>query len=147
MDRVQDIVRCVGPRWVISPVLLAAALLSGCFATTSNTEAPPAPPAPRAGPPAKPAALADMAGRWMLGSPGAGNCGMNFSGAPGAIEGTIAPEGGCPGNFFTSRRWAFDQGGLIIRNHTGEPLARLALAGPGHFDGQASTGEPVSLAR
>ena len=72
---------------------------------------------------------------------------MNFGGAPGAAEGTIAPEGGCPGNFFTSRRWAFDQGALVIRNHTGEALARLAFAPPGRFEGQGANGETISLTR
>jgi hypothetical protein len=88
-----------------------------------------------------------MAGRWTLTSPGSGGCAMNFGGNPGAAEGTIAPEGGCPGNFFTSRKWVFDENGLVIRDHTGQPLARLALGASGRFDGQAATGQPVSLAR
>jgi Protease inhibitor Inh len=88
-----------------------------------------------------------MAGRWTLTSPGSGGCAMNFGGNPGAAEGTIAPEGGCPGNFFTSRKWVFEESGLVIRDHTGQPLARLALGTSGRFDGQAATGQPVSLAR
>jgi hypothetical protein len=72
---------------------------------------------------------------------------MNFGASPGAGEGTIAPEGGCPGNFFTSRKWTFEQGGLIIRDHTGQSLALLALAGSNRFEGQASNGQAVSLAR
>jgi hypothetical protein len=36
---------------------------------------------------------------------------------------------------------------LVIRNHRGEALAQLALAAPGRFEGQARTGEQVSLAR
>ena len=71
-----------------------------------------------------------MAGRWVLASPGAGHCGMNFAGAAGAREGTIAPEGGCPGRFFTSRRWALEQNAVIIRNHAGEMLAQLNVAEP-----------------
>ena len=46
--------------------------------------------------------------------------------APAAVEGTIAPEGGCPGKFFTSRKWTHDQAGLTLRDHTGQPLAQLA---------------------
>jgi hypothetical protein len=88
-----------------------------------------------------------MAGRWTLTSPGAGTCAMNFGGAPGAAEGTIAPEGGCPGNFFTSRKWVFEETGLVIRDHTGQTLAQLAFAPPGRFDGQAATGQPINLAR
>src|SRR5262249_61539901 len=50
----------------------------------------------------------NMAGRWTLTAPGTGGCAMNFGATPGAAEGTIAPEGGCPGNFFTSRKWVFE---------------------------------------
>ena len=84
---------------------------------------------------------------WTLSSPGGGTCAMNFGGAPGAAEGTIAPEGGCPGNFFTSRKWVFEDAGLLIRDHTGQPLAQLAFAPPGRFDGQTAAGHAVSLAR
>jgi hypothetical protein len=99
------------------------------------------PGAPRRPPPVS------MTGRWTLSSPGAGTCAMNFGGAPGAAEGTIAPEGGCPGSFFTSRKWAFEESGLVIRDHTGQALAQLAFAPPGRFDGQATTGQAVNLAR
>lgn len=88
-----------------------------------------------------------MAGRWILASPNDGMCGMNFGSTPGAGEGTIAPEGGCPGKFFTSRKWTFEQGSLVIRDHTGQPLAQLAMAEPGRFEGQATSGISVSLAR
>ena len=96
---------------------------------------------PRGAPPV------NMAGRWTLNSPGAGTCAMNFAGAQGAAEGTIAPEGGCPGNFFTSRKWVFEQEGLVIRDHTGKPLAQLAVVSPSRLDGQATGGQPVMLAR
>ena len=85
-----------------------------------------------------------MAGRWLLASPGRGQCHMNVRrAAPTAAEGTIAPEGGCPGNFFTSRKWTFDQAGLSIRDHNGQPLAQLAprgrrLRGQGDSGGNAS---------
>jgi hypothetical protein len=72
---------------------------------------------------------------------------MNFGAGAGAAEGTIAPEGGCPGNFFTSRKWAYEENGLVIRDHTGQPLARLALGSTGRFDGQATGGQAVSLGR
>jgi hypothetical protein len=72
---------------------------------------------------------------------------MNFGAANAqAPEGTIAPEGGCPGKFFTSRKWSYDQGGLTMRDHTGLPLAQLTGAG-GRFDGTATGGEPVALSR
>jgi hypothetical protein len=72
---------------------------------------------------------------------------MNFGAAsPSAAEGTIAPEGGCPGKFFTSRRWSFTQNGLALRDHTGNVLAQLSGAG-GQFNGQATSGEPVTLMR
>jgi hypothetical protein len=131
--------------WAVPAALLLALLLSGCL--TSTTADPPAPSTTRVpiGPTAS--ALAEMAGRWMLSSPAGGACGMRFTGPPGAVDGTIAPEGGCPGNFFTSRRWAFDQNALVIRNHNGDPLGRLALSSSSRFDGQATTGEAISLTR
>jgi Protease inhibitor Inh len=131
-------------------LVTTAVILAGCGGMNfgTNPEPPPLAPAPAAralAPQAR--SLADMAGRWMLASPGGGTCSMNFSGVPGAVEGTIAPEGGCPGKFFTSRRWMFDQDGLVIRNHTGDTLARLAMPAPGRFEGQATTGEALSLTR
>ena len=86
----------------------------------------------------------EMNGRWLLAAPGTPPCGITFAGS--RSEGTIAPEGGCPGNFFTSRRWAFEQGTLVIRDHTGEPLGRLALAGL-RFEGTATNGQQITLTR
>lgn len=89
----------------------------------------------------------DMTGRWVLVSPGRGQCNMNFGGGPGAPNGSIAPEGGCPGNLFTSRNWNFEQAGLILRDHTGAPLAQLSAAGNARFDGRSVAGEPITLHR
>ena len=65
---------------------------------------------------------------------------------PTATDGTIAPEGGCPGKFYMSRKWAYDQTGLTLRDHNGQPLAQLAGEG-GNFQGKATSGEPVALMR
>ena len=93
----------------------------------------------------------NMAGRWTLSAPNRGQCGMNFSGAPKATEGTIAPEGGCPGSFYTSRKWTLEEGEVVIRDHNGEQLAKLSpsAAGGGQvwFEGQAVAGERIMLAR
>jgi hypothetical protein len=53
----------------------------------------------------------NLAGKWTLAAPGAGSCVMNFGAQPDAIEGTIAPAGGCPYNFFTSRKWSYTVSG------------------------------------
>jgi hypothetical protein len=72
---------------------------------------------------------------------------MTFAAASAAAaEGTIAPEGGCPGKFYMSRKWTFDQAGLTIRDHKGQPLAQLTPEGGG-FQGKATGGEPVALLR
>ena len=94
----------------------------------------------------RPAPQVAMAGRWLLAAPNAPACGMSFGGAPGAQGGTITPEGGCPGNFFTSRQWAFAQGGLTINDHNNELLAHLDFA-DGNFAGKSVTGLPVTLTR
>ncbi len=113
--------------------LAMAALLAGC-ADNRAANGPPAANAPSA-----------MAGRWMLSSPGAGSCAMTFGGGP--SEGTIAPEGGCPGNFFTSRKWSVERDSLVIRNHLGETLAQLKPGDGGRYDGQSTAGQAVGLSR
>jgi hypothetical protein len=138
-----------GLRWLAIGV---AAALAGCgsdrlIGPTSN-EPPPPPPNVRAGARAAPTPPpVDMAGRWQLASTAGGACAMVFAATPGSGEGTIAPQGGCPGKFFTSRRWAYDQGALVIRDHKGEPLARLAFSPPARFEGEAAPGETISLTR
>jgi Protease inhibitor Inh len=131
---------------------LAGVALAGCgggglMGPSGSEQPPPANAHPAARPASPTPPPVDMAGRWHLASTAGGACTMTFAATPGSGEGTIAPEGGCPGNFFTSRRWIYDQGALVIRNHNGEPLARLAFAPPGRFEGQAGAGETVSLTR
>jgi protease inhibitor Inh len=87
---------------------------------------------------------AGMTGRWMLSAPNAPACGMAFSG--GTREGKVAPEGGCPGKFFMSRRWSLGDGGLTIVDDDNQPLATLSYAN-GAYEGKAATGLPVVLAR
>jgi hypothetical protein len=96
---------------------------------------------PRRAPPA------DLSGRWVLASPNAGYCNVTIRGGAGASEGDMAPEGGCPGDFFTSRKWTYEGDRLVIRNHRDEPLAQLALSGPGRLEGRATNGAAVSLSR
>jgi hypothetical protein len=71
---------------------------------------------------------------------------ITLGATPGAAEGTIAPAGGCPGNFFTSRKWTFEHDMLIIRDHKSDTLAELAFSA-GRFQGQATGGGSVTLAR
>jgi hypothetical protein len=131
-----------------SALLLAALCVSSCGSvdvtglsgSAEPTGAQPAPAQPSPPP-------VNLAGRWLLSSPGRGQCNMTFSAAsPAAADGMIAPEGGCPGKFFTSRKWTYDAFGLVIRDHTGASLARLSAAGAG-FDGKGAAGEPVTLMR
>jgi hypothetical protein len=122
-------------------VVLAIAGMAGCG---NHAEAPPevtTPPPPP--PPPQPPPI-DVAGRWRLSAAGGGACFMSFAHNPGAAQGTIAPEGGFPGNFFTSRKWTFEHGALIIRDHKGDVLAELSLAG-GRFEGHQAGGGAVTL--
>jgi hypothetical protein len=142
-------------------VLAALPALAGCsldrFGGGENEPAMAPTPGPIAGAPPSGSGAAptarptpppvNMDGRWRLAAQGGGTCSLNFGAAAGVGEGTIAPEGGCPGNFFTSRKWIFEQGGLTIQDHTGQPLAQLVLAGSTRFEGQASNGQAISLAR
>jgi hypothetical protein len=87
-----------------------------------------------------------MAGRWMLTAPNAPMCGMNFRGAAGAREGSLAPEGGCPGKFFLSRRWKLEDDALVINDDENNALVRLTIV-EGQYKGQAAAGFPVTLTR
>jgi hypothetical protein len=129
----------------LTAALLAVAAVAGC--ATGQPTPPPvaattaAPAAPRPVPPVA------MAGHWTLSSTSGGQCAMTFGGSTGSAEGTIAPAGGCPGNFFTSRKWTYEQDALVVRNHKGQPLARLAFAAPDRFTGPATSGATVTLSR
>jgi Protease inhibitor Inh len=130
---------------VLIPVVAG---LSGCTNTerlgggpdqmTTPPPAPPPPPQPSPPP-------VDVAGKWKLSVAGGSACVMTFGGSTGASDGSIAPAGGCPGSFFTSRKWSYEHDRLVVRNHKGEVLVELSFAN-GHFEGQGSNGA-VSLTR
>jgi len=129
--------------------LLVAALALGACATNPNPEPPqvaaaePAPPPPP--PPPSPPPV-ELGGKWKLAAASGGGCLMTFGQTAGATEGSIAPAGGCPGKFFTSRKWTFEHDMLIVRNHKGEALAQLSFSG-GHFEGQGPNGAGLTLSR
>jgi hypothetical protein len=129
----------------VAAVMFALATFAGCASNPPPEPEAASAPAP-APPPPPPPPPVDLAGRWRLTETGSGACFINFGNAPAAAQGTIAPEGGCPGNFFTSRKWTFEHDTLIIRNHKDEPLARLSFSS-GHFEGSAAGGAAVSLSR
>src|SRR5689334_1948250 len=107
-------------------VLSLSFLAAGCTVTPLGETAPPA-----AAPTAPPV---NMAGRWRLVSANAGACAMTFTAA--GTEGRIAPEGGCPADFFTSRYWVFEQGGLVVQDHTHKPLITMKQNAAGRFEGE-----------
>jgi len=115
--------------------VLVALLLADCAGAPFGDSAP-----------AAPTPAESMAGRWFLVAPNAPPCGMNFGGAPGAQQGSVTPDGGCPGKFFMSRRWTLDQNVLVINDEDNKPLANLSYAG-NRFEGQAAAGMAVTLSR
>jgi len=127
-------------------LLLAMLALAGCGSERLGGFNPPGSNAAQT--PAQPSAPpVNLAGRWLFSSPGHGQCHMTFrTASPNAVEGAIAPEGGCPGKFFTSRKWIFDRSGLTMRDHNGQPLAQLS-GDDGQFNGTATSGEPITLIR
>jgi Protease inhibitor Inh len=72
---------------------------------------------------------------------------MTFGAIPDAAEGCIAPAGGCPFSFFTSRKWTYSEAGLTIRDHNAQILAQLAPAGSNRFEGRTNSGQDVALSR
>jgi hypothetical protein len=102
---------------------------------------------PAAGPAARPPPVS-LAGRWTLSATGSTSCGMTFgANNPDATEGTIAPGGGCPFNFFTSRKWSYTEAGLTLRDHNAQALAQLTPAGPNRFEGKTSSNQEIALSR
>jgi hypothetical protein len=140
------------PRTATLPIIACTMLLAACGGTDRSTGLTP-PVSGSVGspaPPSTPAAVApptSLAGRWTLSSPGAGSCAMTLGAVPDATEGTIAPAGGCPFNFFTSRKWTYSEAGLTIRDHKAQSLAQLTPAGPSRFEGKASSGQDVIMSR
>jgi hypothetical protein len=138
-----------GEYWArMAAALIAVLALGGC-ATNPGPEtalspppaqAAPVPPSPPGPPPV------DLGGKWKFTAAAGGACVMTLSDPPGAVQGTIAPEGGCPGNFFTSRKWTFEHDELVISDHKGAALAQLSFTG-GHFEGEDNSGGSVVLSR
>lgn len=132
-------------------ILASTALLAACsggdrFSWDSNSQSsPPSSAAPAGGTPAAPPT--SLAGRWTLSATGASSCAMTFGANANATEGTIAPAGGCPLNFYTSRKWTYTEAGLTIRDHTAQTLAQLAPAGPNRFEGKTGAGQDIALSR
>ena len=85
-------------------------------------------------------------GRWTLSAPGAPSCGLEFGGAGAAREGIIAPDGGCPGDFYLSRHWSIEGGSLTISNNENQVLAQLKSMGR-NFEGISAKGIQVTLSR
>jgi hypothetical protein len=137
---------CTGNPAGIAFVLAAA--LSACSGGSLSGSIQPGSPAATATAPLSPPPV-DLAGAWQLAAAAGGTCVMNFAnGAAGSRpgEGTIAPEGGCPGNFFTSRQWTFEAGMLIIRDFRNRPLAQLSYSGAG-FQGQDAALGALTLSK
>jgi Protease inhibitor Inh len=123
-------------------VLLFATLLAGCWTTDRPAVENEANAVPAVAPPPT-----SLSGKWTLSATGAGSCTMTFGAQPQASEGTIAPAGGCPYSFFTSRKWNYTTAGLIIRDHNAQQLAQLSPTGDGRFEGKTNAGQDVALSR
>ena len=130
-------------RSAIFMMLLSAAVLAGCW---SNDRAAVQGAAVPSGPVAAPPPV-NLAGKWTLSATGAGSCAMTFGAQPEAVEGTIAPAGGCPYSFFTSRKWSYTSAGLMIRDHNAQTLAQLQPVGEGRFEGKTNAGQDIALSR
>jgi hypothetical protein len=136
MDAIRSAFRVL----IVSFVLPALAGCSGVGVGWLGSNSGPAQPAGPSAPPV------NLAGIWLFSSPGRGQCRMTFGTQPNAVDGTIAPQGGCPGKFYMSRKWTFEGGSLVMRDHNGQPLAQLESQGA-TFEGKATTGEAVTLMR
>ena len=142
----------MGFRLPTLPAVVGASLLVACGgserwnfggASSGTPETPPSSPGPQAKPPP-----VNLAGRWTLSVTAGGSCAVTFgASAPDSTEGAIAPGGGCPLNFFTSRKWTYGEAGLTMRDHNALALAQLMPAGPNRFEGTTGSGQEVTLSR
>ncbi|MGD9847295.1 MAG: AprI/Inh family metalloprotease inhibitor [Variibacter sp.] len=124
---------------VLAALLSMAACVSNGTPTTTNLTSSHSATGPGV-------ASSDLAGRWTLSSSAGGACAMTFVAGAGS-DGAVQPEGGCPGKFFTSRKWSIEGGAIVIRNHNNEPLARLTAISPTRYEGQSASGQQLSLVR
>jgi hypothetical protein len=85
-------------------------------------------------------------GRWILSTANAPTCGLEFGGAASGHTGSVSPDVGCPGKFYTSRRWSVDEGAITITDAENQPLARFRLVGD-RYEGQSMTGTLMTLSR
>ena len=125
-------------------LLLTSLLLAGCW----STDRPAAESAPVASGPVPAPPPYNLGGKWTLSAPDSKSCSMTFGATQADVtEGTIAPAGGCPYNFFTSRKWSYTTAGLTIRDHNAQALAQFGPAGPDRFEGKTGAGQDVALSR
>jgi hypothetical protein len=82
----------------------------------------------------------------MLSAPNAPPCGLEFRGNPGSQSGSVSPDGGCPGNFYMSRRWSMNDGAIAVTDAENQPLAHFKLVGD-RYEGQSVAGVPMTLSR
>lgn len=92
------------------------------------------------------AAEVGMEGRWVLAAPNAPSCGLTFTGPPGAAEGRITPDGGCPERFFLARRWRLADGAVTVVDADGGVLGAFRVAGD-RFEGKSATETALTLSR
>jgi len=130
-------------RIVVLATLLICTLLAGCW----STDRPAVESAAVSTAPAAVAPPVNLAGRWTLSAVGSSSCAMTFGAQQGMTEGSIAPAGGCPFSFYTSRKWNYTTVGLNIRDHNAQVLAQLSPAGPDRFEGKTGAGQDIVLAR
>ncbi len=87
-----------------------------------------------------------MAGSWRL-SDGQRICLVNLSQEPAGRGFTAHSQQGCSEEFFGLRTWEMRDNELVLRNHLGEPAARMVPVAANRFDGKSNRGIPVVLAR
>lgn len=137
---------------VTSVILLvcSVSLLGGCASNSFEglASAVPAPETTAAAPPQEKPPPFPMSGRWVLASPGTkGSCAMTFNTIGGPSAGIVAPSKGCPFEFYTTRKWSYEDSGLVLRDHKGDVLGQLGEGKNGRFEGTTPASQPITLVR
>ena len=137
------------PAFRASVLILALLALAGCGSDRGGFDwagSKPVPATPAMAQPAPPPV--NLAGRWLLSSPGRGQCHMTFA-APGptASDGTIRRKAAAPANSSPAANGRYEQERPHASATTTGNRWRSFPAPARRFEGKAASGEPITLTR
>lgn len=118
----------------------------GTAGTTTNTQVAAGPAVPPPAPANAPDVTKEaMVGAWKVNS-GGGGCQMMLSLTKQASDFRAASLR-CPGDAANVAAWNVGGKQVVLKDSTGNVVARLYSSGPEKYDGQTASGQPISFSR